>query len=133
MAIALGFALPSIQYSLGSLSHAGPGLFPFLVSCLLFCIGVLTVVRALLVQDTPLTIQPRNLGYVLGSLCGFTLLSEYLNMTIGIVFLVFFSGLAATDYSISRNVKICVVLLILAFAFQKFLGLNLPLLTLPLY
>ena len=49
MALALGFSLPSLSYSLGTLGRAGPGMFPFIVSCMLFVIGVITVVRARLV------------------------------------------------------------------------------------
>jgi len=32
MALALGFGLPSMSYSLGTLGRAGPGMFPFIVS-----------------------------------------------------------------------------------------------------
>ncbi len=48
-------------------------------------------------------------------------------MIAGIVFLVFCSGFAGTSYSVVRNVKIAAVLIAVAFAFQKLLGLSLPL------
>ena len=35
MAISLAFGLQSLRYPIGALSRAGPGLFPFMVSCLL--------------------------------------------------------------------------------------------------
>lgn len=79
MALAVGFGLPSVSYSLGSLGRAGPGMFPFIVSCMLFVIGVITVVRARLVKPVPLNFQVRNISIILGSLCGFALLSHYLN------------------------------------------------------
>ena len=127
MALAVGFGLPSIGYSLGALSHAGPGLFPFIVSCLLFLIGVISVVRARLVAPVPLGFQFRNIAVILGSLCGFSLLSHFVNMLVGIVFLVFASGFAGTSYSLVRNLKIAAVLVCIAFAFQKLLGVSLPL------
>jgi len=127
MALALGFGVPSVGYSLGALSHAGPGLFPFIVSCMLFLIGVVTVVRARLVAPVPLELQFRNIAIILGSLCGFALLSHFVNMLAGIVFLVFASGFAGTSYSVVRNLKIAVVLIGIAFAFQKLLGVSLPL------
>ncbi|MBF9264387.1 tripartite tricarboxylate transporter TctB family protein [Acidovorax cattleyae] len=125
--MALAFGLPSVHYSLGSLSHAGPGLFPFIVSCMLFVIGGITVLRARLVAPVPLNFNPRNIAIILTSLCGFALISHFVNMIAGIVFLVFCSGFAGTSYSAARNVKIAAVLVAIAFAFQKLLGLSLPL------
>ena len=48
-------------------------------------------------------------------------------MIAGIVFLVFVSTLAGTSYSWVRNVMIAVVLVGVAFVFEKGLGLQLPL------
>lgn len=127
MLLALAFGLPSIHYSLGQLSHAGPGLFPFIVSCMLFVIGAITVVQARLVAPVPLGFQLRNIAIILGSLCGFALLSHFVNMTLGIVFLVFCSGFAGSSYSVARNLKISAALVAMAFAFHQLLGLNLPL------
>lgn len=50
-----------------------------------------------------------------------------MNMIAGIVFLVFCSGFAGTSYSWKRNLKIAAVLVAIAFAFQKLLGVSLPL------
>jgi NADH:ubiquinone oxidoreductase subunit K len=127
MALAVGFGLPSVNYSLGSLGRAGPGMFPFIVSCMLFVIGVITVVRSRLVAPVPMQFQVRNITIILASLCGFALLSHYINMIVGIVFMVFCSGMASTKYSVSRNLKIAAVLVLIALAFQKLLGVNLPL------
>jgi hypothetical protein len=69
----------------------------------------------------------RNVAIILTSLCGFAFVSQVVNMIAGIVFLVFFSGIAASSYSWKRNIKISVVLILIAFAFRNFLGLNLPL------
>lgn len=127
MGLALVFGLPAIGYSLGTFSRAGPGLFPFMVSVILFAIGVISVVRSRLVPPEPMDFQVRNISIILGSLCGFALLSHYLNMIVGIVFMVFCSGFASTTYSVARNLKIAAVLVLIALAFQKLLGVNLPL------
>jgi hypothetical protein len=127
MMISLGFGLGALQYSVGSLSRAGPGLFPFMVSCLLFLIGVVTVVRSRFVEAVPLDVSMKNIALVLLGLCGFAVVSKFINMTVGIVFMVFVATLAGTSYSWKRNLKICAGLIAIAFAFQKLLGLNLPL------
>jgi hypothetical protein len=64
---------------------------------------------------------------VLGGLCGFALLSEHVNMIVGILFLVFCSSFAATTYSVVRNLKIAAGLIAIAFMFRNLLGLQLPL------
>lgn len=127
MMISLGFGLGALQYSVGSLSRAGPGLFPFMVSCLLFLIGVVTVVRSRFVAAVPLDFNLKNIAIVLLGLCGLAVISKFVNMTVGIVFMVFVATLAGTSYSWKRNLKISAGLVAIAFAFQKLLGLNLPL------
>ena len=127
VAFSLVFGVWSRNYSFGEFSRAGPGLFPLLVSCLLFLIGLITVVRSRFVESVPLHFNFRNIGLVLASLCGFALISEHLNVIAGIVFLVFCSTAAGTSYSIVRNLKISAVLIAIAFALQRLLGVNLPL------
>jgi hypothetical protein len=127
IAIALVFGIWSHTYPQGEFSRAGPGLFPFMVSCLLAFLGVLTVIRSRFMERLPLEFNVKNVALVLVSLCGFALLSELLNMTVGIVFMVFCSTLAGTSYSVVRNVKISVGLIAVAFALQKLLGVNLTL------
>jgi hypothetical protein len=128
MAIALVFGVGALQYNIGQFSHSGPGLFPLMVSCLLFLIGLLTLVRSRFVAPVALNYNSKNIALILLSLCGLVVLSKYLNMTVGIVFLVFCSTFAGTSYSVSRNVKISAGLIAIAFGFEKLLGLNLPLL-----
>jgi hypothetical protein len=69
----------------------------------------------------------KNIAIILASLCGFALISAYLDMIAGIVFMVFFSAFAGSSYSVVRNLKVSAGLIAMAFAFQKLLGLNLPL------
>ena len=127
-AIALAFGVTAyFNYPIGEFGRAGPGLFPLLISFLLLMVGVATLVRSRFTKAEPLDGRYKNICVILGSLCGFALASHYINMTTGIVVLVFVASIAASSYSITRNVKICLGLLAIAFAFNKFLGVNLPL------
>ena len=125
--ISLVFGFWSLRYQIGSFSRAGPGLFPLLVAGLLGLIGVITVLRSRYVPRERLEFNVRNVSIVLASLVGFAVISEYVNMTLGIVFMVFVSTIAGTSYSVVRNIKVCVGLLAIAFAMSKLLGVNLPL------
>ena len=127
VAISLAFGLGSLRYPIGQFSHAGPGLFPLLVSCLLFLVGLITAVRSRFVERVHLSFNLKNIAIILSSLCGFVLISEHLNMILGIAFMVFCATFAGASYSVLRNLKISAGLVVVAFAFQKLLGLNLPL------
>jgi hypothetical protein len=116
------------RYPIGQFSRGGPGLFPFMISSFLFLIGLLQVVRSRYVPPVPLEHSVKNIVLVLLGLVGFALISEHINMILGIVFLVFCSTLAGTSYSVVRNIKISIGLVLVAFAFKELLGLNLPLL-----
>jgi len=127
IAISLAFGLPALRYPTGDFARAGPGLFPLLVSSLLFLLGLTMVVRSFFIERVPLTFSVKNIALILVSLCGFALISKYVNMIAGIVFLVFCSSLASTSYSAVRNLKVAAFLIAVAFAFQKLLALQLPL------
>ncbi len=127
IAIALLFGTWSMRYNVGTFGRAEPGLFPLLVSGLLLLIGALTFLKARLTTPAPLDFRIKNACIVLGSLCGFPLISQYLNMTLGIVFLVFVSTWAGTSYSVVRNIKVCVGLVAIALALKFLLNVNLPL------
>lgn len=128
VAVALVFGLASLRYPLGSFSQAGPGLFPLMNSCLLFLIGGFIVGRSLLVQPVPIQVNLKNIAVIIGSLCGFALITQQINMIAGIVYMVFVAALAGTaSYSVVRNLKISAGLVGVALAFQKLLGFNLPL------
>ncbi len=127
MVIALLFGLGSLNYPMGELQRSGPGFFPMAVSCFLFLIGLIIAIRARFLAPEPMSYNVKNIAIILLSLCGFALLSEYINMIVGIVFMVFCSTFAGTSYSVIRNLKISSGLIAIAFGFQYFLGLNLPL------
>ena len=94
---------------------------------MLLLIGVITVIRSFYVERVHLNLNFKNIAIILASLCGLALISTYVNMIAGIVFMVFCSTLAGTSYSWMRNVKISAGLVTMALVLQKFLGLNLPL------
>ena len=128
IAISLAFGLGALRYPIGHFSRAGPGLFPLAVSGLLFLIGLFTMLRSRFVERVPLDFKMKNIGIILASLCGFALISEHLNMIAGIVFMVFCASFAGTaSYSVKRNFAISGGLIVVALAFQKLLGFNLPL------
>lgn len=127
LVIALIFGVASIQHSLGTVTRPGPGLFPLIVSCMLLVVALVTIIHSRFVAGVELTTNFKNIVVIICSLIGFAVASMYLNMIVGVVVLVFFSGIAAKTYSWARNAKITVGLLAVAFIFKSMLGLNLPL------
>ena len=127
MAIALLFGVGALSYKVGEFSRAGPGLFPLLVSSMIFVIGVITVVRSRFVKPVLIDYNIKNISLVLLGLFGFAVLSQYVNMIAGILFLVFCTAFSGTSYSVVRNLKIAAGLLAVAFMFRQLLGLQLPL------
>jgi hypothetical protein len=128
LAISLAFGLQSLRYPVGQFARAGPGLFPLMVSSLLFVIGVATLVRSRFAEKLPIEFNFKNIAIILGSLCGLAVISLFVNMLAGIVFMVFFASLAGTaKYSVVRNLKISAGLVLVGLAFVKLLGFNLPL------
>ena len=126
--IALAFGLGALRYPIGVLSHSGPGLFPLLVSSLLFLLGLSGIVRSFFTERELVDFKFKNIALISLSLCGFAVVTEYVNMIAGIVFLVFCASLAASPYSIKRNTAVAGVLVVIAVAFYKLLGVQLPLL-----
>lgn len=127
VAISLAFGLGALKYPIGDFSRAGPGLFPLMVSILLLLVGISTVVRSRFSERVPLGFSLRNIVIIIISLCSFALVSHFVNMLAGIVALVFVASLAATEWSWLRNVKIALGLMVVAWIFQRFLGVQLPL------
>lgn len=128
MAISLIFGLEAMRYPIGEFSRAGPGLFPLMVAGMLLLIGLITAVRARFVQHIPLAFNYKNIAVILAALCGFALVSHFLNMILGIITMVFIASFAGkSKYSVMRNLYISAGLVAVALAFQKLLGFNLPL------
>ncbi len=126
-ALALAFGGGAFNYRMGTLANAGPGLFPLIVSALLLAVGVVSIIRSRFVEKEAMEFNPRNIGLLLGALSTFALVSHFVNMSVGIVAMVFVAAFAGSDYSWKRNVKVAAALLAIAFTFAKGLGLNLNL------
>ena len=90
-------------------------------------LSAISIVRSRFVDPMPLNFNLKNIALILLGLCGFALISRLLDMMAGIVFMVFVASFAGTSYSWKRNLKVSAGLIAVAFAFQKLLGLNLPL------
>ncbi|MES3022835.1 MAG: tripartite tricarboxylate transporter TctB family protein [Pseudomonadota bacterium] len=125
--IALFFGVQSATYHLGTFAQAGPGLFPLMVATIVGLIGLVMVVQARFEEVELMEFPLKNVTIIVASLVGFILIAKYLTMIPAIVFLVFLSALAGSDYSVSRNIKISIALVAIAFALYYFLGLQLEL------
>jgi len=125
--IALVFGLTSMSYKIGDFSRAGPALFPLMMSGMLLLIGIAAIIRSQFVPPEPVDYQFKNIALILLSLVGFALISEHVNMILGIFFLVFCSSYAGQTQSPIRSLKIVAGLVGVALAFKYGLHLNLPL------
>ena len=126
--VALAFGLGALNYPIGRIERAGPGFFPLLVSSILGTLGVFMVLRSRFMEKKPMEFNVKNISIIMASLAAFAIVSAYVNMTAGIVALVFGSSFAGgRAYSIKRNAAISAVLIGIAVAFQQGLGLQLPL------
>ena len=128
-AIALFFGIYALQMPIGDLSNAGPGLFPLGVSSFLLLIALIMIVQSCRTVAVPLSINLTNIGLIMAALGGFVVLAEYVSTLLGIVLLVFIAGLAANSTSWKRNLQVSLGLIIVAYIFERFLGLNLRLLS----
>ena len=127
IAVALAFGIGALRYNMGSFADAGPGLFPLLVSAVLLVTGLISLAQSRLAPAFPMKIELRGFAIILGSFCGFAALSQYVNMTAGIVFLVFCAALASQPFAWLRSAKVAAGLIVIALVMQKVLGLELPL------
>lgn len=126
-AVSLFFLIQAPRLTIGSLSRPGPGLFPVMVASLLLIIAIVIVVRSRYIEAVPLDFHFRNIALIAGALVGFALISEYVNMLVGIAFMATVASLASEDFSIPRTATIAAALCLIAFAMRKFLGVQLPL------
>jgi hypothetical protein len=126
IAIALFFGLQARFYPLGTLGRAGPGMFPLAVSALLFFVGLAIVVRTRLVSGGKLEFKAKNIALVAAGLLSFVLLSEHVNMLVGLVVMVLMTSYAASDFKLSRALALSAVLASVALAMKLGLGLQLP-------
>ena len=128
MAVALFFGFNAQKYPVGDFARPGPGLFPLVVSGVLFALAIILVVQARLERPVPIDFQLKNIALVLLSLVLFVVASKIVSMFLGIALLVFVAGAAGSNYSLKTNAQVVVGLTIVALVFERLLGLNLGLL-----
>jgi len=127
IALGLVFGIGSLQYTLGTVSEAGPGFYPLVVSTILFVLGVITLIKNRLSQDEPVEIKLKNITIIIVSLVGFAIVTQYLGMIAGTSVLIAVASFAASEYSMVRVIKIIIGLTVVMLAFKYILGMNLPL------
>jgi hypothetical protein len=125
--VALAFGLGSLRYKVGTFADAGPGLFPLMISALLLLMGLIGLWQAWRVPGGPIDFKFRGFAIIAISFCGFALLSQFVNMIVGTIFMVFTAGMAGPSFSWSKSLKIAVVLVAVAIFMRQVLGLELPL------
>lgn len=125
--IALLFAFGALRLPVGTLSHSGAGLFPLIVSGFLLILALIMVAKSFFTESPPLEANFKSIAIIMASLVGFVLMARYVSMIVAIVWLVFVAAFAGTTYSWLRNAKVALGLLVVAYCFQRFLGLNLRL------
>jgi hypothetical protein len=124
LAIAALFGWQTMQLNIGSLTRPGAGLFPALVSGLLAVIAITMMIRTRFETAEPLNLSLRSISYVIAGIIGFAILAHW-SVVPAVIFLVFVSSLAGTDYSIMRCVQLSIALIAIAAAFRYGLGLDL--------
>src|SRR5947209_17588922 len=116
--IALAFGLGALRYNMGSLVHAGPGLFPLLLSGLLLVLAFITIVQSRFLEPAPLDFNVKNIALIMLALGGFVVIAKYVAMVLGIAFLVFVASLAGSSHSWKRSLQVTVALIFVAFLFH---------------
>ncbi len=127
IATALFVIANAIQYPIGDLAHAGPGMFPLIVSGVLLALASISVLQSRFLKAVPFSFNVKNIGLLLSSLIGFVISSHFVNALLGIFVMVFIAGSVAARYSWKRNLQIAIGLAIVALLFQEILGLHLGL------
>jgi len=127
IAVALSFSIGSLRYSIGTFAHAGPGLFPLVISTIVLLLGVISLIQSRYEDPVQMTFALRGFAIILTSFCGFAAVSYFIGMAAGIVFMVFCASLAGSSFSWSRSLKIAAALLVVALLMNKVLNLDLPL------
>jgi hypothetical protein len=128
MAISLAFGLTALRYPDRRFARAGPGLFPPHDQRPAAADRRDHRGPSRFVEHHPLDFNFKNIGVILASLCAFALVSHFVNMIAGIIVMVFIASFAGkAKYSVLRNLYISAGLCLVALAFLKLLGFNLPL------
>lgn len=123
-------ALMSLNYSMGSLRNMGPGFLPFWLGILLVGLGSVAIIQGALAEtdDTRLSIEPRQLFFVLAAIVSFGLLMTTLGTFLSVIAMTLISSFALKGFGTRDRLLAALVLSVLAWlTFHYVLGLPLPL------
>lgn len=130
VALGAGVTLMSLNYSMGSLRNMGPGFLPFWLGLLLAGLGVAAIIQGALAQrdDTRLSIEPRQLIFVIAAIVSFGLLITTLGMFLSVMVMTLIGSFALNGFGTRDRLLAALALAVLAWLiFHYVLGLPLPL------
>ena len=130
-----GIAISAIaisNYSLGTVTRMGPGMFPAGLGFILAFLGALLFVQSFLRPGPPLDIRVISPLFVLGGIAAFALLIKPFGMVPAIVAATVCSSIADLKFRPTSLILLCLGLcLIVPFVFIFLLGLRVPLFNWP--
>jgi hypothetical protein len=114
------------NYSFGSGARMGPGYFPTIISSLLFVFGIISLVRAFLLQGQtpPGAVAWRALALVIGSAVVFALLLEKVGFVVAALVLLFMCAIASSLFRFSWIAALGAIALVGACALVFITGLG---------
>ena len=118
------------DYSFGSAGRMGPGYFPFVISCLLLLVGVITVVRSFLTEGDPVgALASKATVLVVGSVLAFGVLLPAAGLVIAMLVMVLMSAAASQKFRFEWGPTAGLVGLVVfcSLVFVKGLGVPMPL------
>jgi hypothetical protein len=122
-----GFSLGALNYKLGDPARMGPGWFPFWIGILLIAVGLVTASAGLrpdTAEDKLQRLEPRTLGWVIGSVVLFGVLLQPAGLVLALTALVIVSSLGSHEFTWRGTLLATIVLI--AFSVAVFIfGINL--------
>lgn len=119
----LGFGVAGLilsrSYQMGSTAQMGPGYFPFVLSGLLWILGLIVMAQALTTKRSGGDIEKGSfkvVGLIMGSIVVFALLLQYLGLVAAIIGVILTSALASDEFSWKTTIISAVVLAITSVA-----------------
>lgn len=119
----LGFGVAGLilsrSYQMGSAAQMGPGYFPFVLSGLLWILGLIVMAQALTTKRSGGDIEKGSfkvVGLIMGSIVVFALLLQYLGLVAAIIGVILTSALESDEFSWKTTIISAVVLAITSVA-----------------
>ena len=98
-------------YPLGTASRMGPGYFPRVLGGLLMLLGAILSIRSFTETGAPLSgFHWRSIALVLGGVCLFAAIVNYVGLVIATTALIFVTGYASKEFNVKESIISSVVL-----------------------